>query len=319
MTGISVLGLKGQSARRSMAASTMVPGFGASTLLRADHELWTDIAAAELAAGPAIWQAAAGSRDFAPVKKILVAVKRVVDHNVRIRVRDDGSGVETDNVRLSMNPFDRHAVEAAVQLAEKGQAEEIVVVSIGPKGATDVILSALAMGAHRGVLIETDAALETLAVAKLLAALAGEEGPDLVLLGKQAVDDDSSHVGQMLAGLLDWPQATFASGIEVAGDGLKITREVDFGRVEVGLSLPAVVTADLRLNTPRNAALPMVMKARQKPLAARPAEAFGVDLVPRLVVERVASPRARAAGETVADIATLARIIVDKAAETELG
>lgn len=253
------------------------------------------------------------------MKKILVAVKRVVDHNVRIRVRADGSGVETDNVRLSMNPFDRHAVEAAVQLAEKGQAEEIVVVSIGPKGATDVILSALAMGAHRGVLIEAEAGLETLAVAKLLAALIREEAPDLVLLGKQAVDDDSNHVGQMLAGLLGWPQATFASGIEVVEDGLHVMREVEFGRVEVGLPLPAVVTADLRLNTPRNAALPMVMKARQKPLAVRPASGFGVDLAPRLVIEKVAPPRQRAAGETVGDVAALARIVADKAAETELG
>src|SRR5690606_30001702 len=162
--------------------------------------------------------------------KIFVAVKRVVDHNVRIRVRPDGSGVETDNVRMSMNPFDRHAVEAAVQLAERGHANEIVAVSIGPKQSTDVILSALAMGAHRGLLIETDARIETLAVAKLLAKAVDEEKPDLVLLGKQAVDDDSNHVGQMLAGLLGWPQATFASEIAVTGEGLEVTREVDFGR-----------------------------------------------------------------------------------------
>jgi electron transfer flavoprotein beta subunit len=253
------------------------------------------------------------------VKKILVAVKRVVDHNVRIRVRPDGTGVETGNVRLSMNPFDRHAVEAAVQLAEAGEAEEIVVASIGPRGAADVVLSALAMGAHRGVLIETEAVLETLAVAKLLATLAAEERPDLVLLGKQAVDDDSNHVGQMLAGLLDWPQATFASGIAVVVGGLQVTREVEFGRIDVSLPLPAVVTADLRLNTPRNAGLPMVMKARQKPLAIRPAAGFGVDLAPRLTVEKVLPPRTRAGGRTVVDIASLARIIVDKAAETELG
>ncbi len=253
------------------------------------------------------------------MKKILVAVKRVVDHNVRIRVRADGSGVETDNVRLSMNPFDRHAVEAAVRLAEAGAAEEIVIVSIGPKGATDVILSALAMGAQRGVLLETDARLETLTIAKLLAAVVREEAPELVLLGKQAVEDDSNHVGQMLAGLLDWPQATFASGVEAIAGGLKVTREVEFGRVEVSLPLPAAITADLRLNTPRNAGLPMVMKARQKPLAIRPAADLGVDLTPRLTVEKVAPPAQRPGGEAVTDIAALARIIVDAAAETELG
>ena len=208
--------------------------------------------------------------------KILVAVKRVVDHNVRIRVRPDGTGVETENVRMSMNPFDKHAVEAAVRLAEAGQATEIVVVSIGPKQANDVILTALAMGAHRGVLIETDAELETLAVAKLLAKVVEEENPDIVLLGKQAVDDDSNHVGQMLAALTNRPQATFASEIKVAGQALEVTREVDSGRETVSLPLPAIVTSDLRLNTPRNAALPMVMKARSKPLAVRPAaELFG--------------------------------------------
>ena len=253
------------------------------------------------------------------MKKILVAVKRVVDHNVRIRVRPDGSGVETDNVRLSMNPFDKHAVEAAVQLVEQGQAEEVVVVSIGPKGATDVILTALAMGAHRGILVETEARLETLAVAKLLAAVAREERPDLVLLGKQAVDDDSNHVGQMLAGLLDWPQATFASEIKVTGEGIQVTREVDFGRAEYAVPLPAVVTADLRLNTPRNAALPMVMKARQKPLAVRPAAEFGVELAPRLTIERVSPPPERSGGREVRDLSELAAIIADAAAEAEIG
>ncbi len=254
------------------------------------------------------------------MQKILVAVKRVVDHNVRIRVRADGSGVEIDNVRLSMNPFDKHAVEAAVQLVEAGRASEIVVVSIGPKGATDVLLTALAMGAQRGILIETDARLETLAIAKLLVAVAREEQPDLVLLGKQAVDDDSNHVGQMLAGLLDWPQATFASAIRTAGDSaIVVTREVDYGRAEFQLPLPAVVTADLRLNVPRNAALPMVMKARQKPLVVRPAVEFGVDLAPRLTVERIAPPPVRAGGRAVDTIAELAAIITDARAETELG
>jgi electron transfer flavoprotein beta subunit len=252
------------------------------------------------------------------VKKILVAVKRVVDHNVRIRVRADGSGVETDNVRLSMNPFDKHAVEAAVQLVEAGQASEIVIVSIGPKGTTDVILTALAMGAHRGLLVETDARLETLTIAKLLAAVVQEEQPELVLLGKQAVDDDSNHVGQMLAGLLDWPQATFASAIKVVEGGLEVSREVDFGRADYAVPLPAVVTADLRLNMPRNAALPMVMKARSKPLAVRPAAAFGVDLTPRLTIERVTPPLERTGGRSVADVAELVRLIAGAKAEAEL-
>jgi electron transfer flavoprotein beta subunit len=242
--------------------------------------------------------------------KILVAVKRVVDHAVRVRVRSDFSGVETGNVRMSMNPFDKHAVEAAVALAEGGHADEIVVVSIGPKQANDVILTALAMGAHRGLLIEADGRVETLAVAKLLKAVADEERPDLVLLGKQAVDDDSNQVGQMLAGLLDWPQATFASGIEVAGNGIEVIREVDYGRATIAVPLPAVVTADLRLNTPRNAGLPMVMKARQKPLAVRPISEFGVDISPRLEIERVSPPPEREAGRIVADMPELAAAIV---------
>ena len=247
--------------------------------------------------------------------KILVAVKRVLDHAVRVRVRADGTGVETDNVRLSMNPFDKNAVEAAVRLAEQGHATEVVVVSIGPTASTDVILTALAMGVHRGVLIETDANLETLTIAKLLAALVAEEKPDLVLLGKQAVDDDSNHVGQMLGGLLDWPQATFASEIKVAGEELEVSREVDFGRATIGVPLPAIVTADLRLNTPRNAGLPMVMKARQKPLAVRPAAEFGVDLAPRLTIEKVAPPPERQAGHTVGSVAELAQIIAAERAE----
>ncbi len=241
--------------------------------------------------------------------KILVAVKRVVDHNVRIRVRPDQTGVETENVRMSMNPFDKHAVEAAVQLVEQGVATEIVVVSIGPKQANDVILTALAMGAHRGLLIEADGRVETLAVAKLLKAVVAEEKPDLVLLGKQAVDDDSNQVGQMLAGLLDWPQATFASEIKVTGGSLEVTREVDYGRATWSQSLPAIVTADLRLNTPRNAALPMVMKARQKPLAIRPVAEFGVDITPRLTVEKVTPPRERQAGEKVGSVNELAAVI----------
>jgi electron transfer flavoprotein beta subunit len=249
--------------------------------------------------------------------KILVAVKRVVDHNVRIRVRPDGSGVETNGVRMSMNPFCKHAVEAAVQLAEAGAADEIVIVSIGPKSANDVILTALAMGAHRGILVETDQPLETLVIAKLLARVVEEEQPDLVLLGKQAVDDDSNHVGQMLAALTDRPQATFASEIKLDGTALEVTREVDSGRETIGLPLPAIVTADLRLNTPRNAALPMVMKARSKPLAIRPATEFGVDLTPRLAVEKVSPPPERAAGATVNSVTELAAIIATDVNEME--
>lgn len=250
--------------------------------------------------------------------KILVAVKRVVDHAVRIRVRPDLTGVETENVRMSMNPFDKHAVEAAVMLGEAGHADEIVIVSIGPKQASDVILTALAMGAHRGILIEAEGRVETLAVAKLLKTITDEERPDLVLLGKQAVDDDSNQVGQMLAGLLDWPQATFASAIKVVGDGLEVTREVDYGRATVWVPLPAVVTADLRLNTPRNAGLPMVMKARQKPLAIRPVAEFGLDLVPRLQVEKVSPPPERKGGRIVANVPELAVIIASEVAELEM-
>jgi len=249
--------------------------------------------------------------------KILVAIKRVVDHNVRIRVRPDGTGVETTGVRMSMNPFCKHAVEAAMQLSEAGHGDEVVVVSIGPKTANDVLLTALAMGAHRGILVETDAELETLAVAKLLARVVEEENPDIVLLGKQAVDDDSNHVGQMLAALTNRPQATFASEIKVVGRGLEVTREVDSGRETVGLPLPAIVTADLRLNTPRNAALPMVMKARSKPLAVRPAAEFGVDLAPRLTVEKISPPPERVAGRAVGSVAELAAFIADDVAGME--
>jgi electron transfer flavoprotein beta subunit len=241
--------------------------------------------------------------------KILVAIKRVVDHNVRIRVRPDGSGVETQGVRMSMNPFCKHAVEAAVQLSEAGHGDEIVVVSIGPKTANDVILTALAMGAHRGILVETDAELETLVIAKLLAKVVAEETPDLVLLGKQSVDDDSNHVGQMLAALTGRPQATFASEIKIVGQVLEVTREIDAGRETIAVPLPAIVTADLRLNTPRNAALPQVMKARSKPLAVRPVAEFGIDLTPRLTVEKISSPSERVAGKTVSSVPELAAFI----------
>ncbi|UJQ92959.1 electron transfer flavoprotein subunit beta/FixA family protein [Mariluticola halotolerans] len=249
--------------------------------------------------------------------KILVAVKRVVDHNVRIRVKPDGSGVETANVRMSMNPFCKNAVEAAVQLAEQGHATEIVAVSIGPKAASDVLLTAMAMGVNRSILIETDARVEPLAVAKLLQAVVDEEKPDLVLLGKQAVDDDSNQTGQMLAGLLDWPQATFASAIEVEDGAVKVTREVDYGRAESRLPLPAIITADLRLNTPRNTALPMVMKARQKPLAVRPVAEFGVDITPRLQIEKTTPPAERSGGKTVGSVDDLVTAIGDDVANME--
>jgi electron transfer flavoprotein beta subunit len=249
--------------------------------------------------------------------KILVAVKRVVDHAVRVRVKPDGSGVETANVRMSMNPFDKHAVEAAVRLVEAGAATEIVVVSVGPKQSTDVILTALAMGGNRGILIETDTRVETLAVAKLLRAIVAEEAPDVVLLGKQAVDDDSNHVGQMLAGLLGWPQATFASGIKVVDSGLEVTREVDYGRATVSVPLPAIVTADLRLNEPRNAALPMVMKARSKPLAVRPVAEFGVDINPRLTIEKISPPAERPGGKLVGSADELIAALKSELSELE--
>lgn len=249
--------------------------------------------------------------------KILVAVKRVIDHAIRIRVKPDWSGVETANLRMSMNPFDKHAVEAAVRLGEAGQASEIVVVSIGPKAATDVLLTALAMGAHRGLLLETDARVETLAVAKLLKHVADEEKPDLILLGKQAVDDDSNHVGQMLAGLLGWPQATFASNIAVDGGVATVTREVDFGRQTLAMSLPAIVTADLRLNEPRNVGLPMVMKAKSKPLSVKAVAELGIDITPRLTVETVRPPKERTAGRVVATAAEFAQAIAAEVAKME--
>jgi electron transfer flavoprotein beta subunit len=241
--------------------------------------------------------------------KILVAVKRVVDANFRVRVKPDGSGVELDNVKMAMNPFDEIAVEEAVRLKEAGKASEIVVVSIGPAKAEDTLRQALAMGADRAILVVHDGKTESLGVAKALAKIAANESPDLILLGKQAVDDDSSHVGQMLAGLLGWPQATFASAIALEGTTLTVTREVDYGRATIAMPLPAVVTADLRLNMPRNAGLPMVMKARQKPLAVRPAAEFGVDLIRRLRIESIAAPPERVSGRALASVAELAAAI----------
>ena len=237
--------------------------------------------------------------------KILVAVKRVVDYNVNIRVRADGGGVETAGVKMSMNPFDEIAVEQAVRLKEAGLADDIVAVSIGPAQAVETIRSALAMGADRGVHIECDTMLEPLAVAKLLAAMVAREKPDLVLLGKQAIDDDANQTGQMLAQLLGWGQGTFASKLTVQGGAAEVTREIDGGLETLRLNLPAVVTADLRLNDPRYATLPNIMKAKKKPIDTLNAQDLGVDIRPRLTVLSVEEPPTRKAGQIVPDVATL--------------
>jgi electron transfer flavoprotein beta subunit len=237
--------------------------------------------------------------------KLLVCVKRVVDYNVKIRVKSDGSGVELANVKMSMNPFDEIAVEEAVRLKEQGKATEIVAVSIGPAQAAETIRTALAMGADRGILVKTDAAVEPLAVAKLLAKVVGQEKPDLVVLGKQAIDDDANQTGQMLAALLGWPQGTFAYRVNVGEGTIEVTREVDGGLQTVGLKLPAIVTTDLRLNEPRYASLPNIMKAKKKPLEETSPEALGVDVSPRLKVVRTAEPGGRKAGVKVASVAEL--------------
>ncbi|MEO3475042.1 electron transfer flavoprotein subunit beta/FixA family protein [Roseomonas sp. CAU 1739] len=237
--------------------------------------------------------------------KVLVPVKRVVDYNVKVRVKADGTGVETANVKMSMNPFDEIAVEEAVRLKEKGVATEIIAVSAGPSAAQEQIRTALAMGADRGILVEHDGVLEPLAVAKLLKAIADKEGPTLVILGKQAIDDDMNATGQMLAALLGWAQGTFASKIEKDGETLKVTREVDGGLETVSLKLPAIVTTDLRLNEPRYASLPNIMKARKKPIeTVKPAD-LGVDVTPRLTVLKVEEPPKRVAGKKVASVAEL--------------
>ncbi len=237
--------------------------------------------------------------------KVLVAVKLVVDANVKVRVRADGSGVETAGLKHSINPFDEIAVEEAVRLKEKGVASEIVAVSVGPAAVQETLRTALALGADRAIHVTSDAEVQPLGVAKALARIVGDEAPGLVLLGKQAIDDDCNQVGQMLAALLGWPQGTFASGLALTGDGLEVTREIDGGLETLALSLPAVVTTDLRLNTPRYASLPNIMKAKKKPLAAIAPEALGVDLAPRLVTLRVEEPGKRQAGVIVPDVATL--------------
>ena len=237
--------------------------------------------------------------------KILVPVKRVVDYNVKIRVKPDGSGVELANVKMSMNPFDEIAVEEALRLREAGKATEVVVVSVGPQQAQETIRTALAMGADRGILIKTDAAVEPLAVAKLLKATGDKEQPGLVIAGKQAIDDDTNATGQMLAALLGWPQGTFASKVGVDGGKISVTREVDGGLQTVALSLPAVVTTDLRLNEPRYASLPNIMKAKKKPLDEVAADSLGVDLAPRLSVLKTAEPPTRKAGVKVSSVQEL--------------
>jgi electron transfer flavoprotein beta subunit len=237
--------------------------------------------------------------------KLLVCVKRVVDYNVKIRVKPDGSGVELANIKMSMNPFDEIAVEEAVRLKEQGKATEIVAVSIGPQQAGETIRTALAMGADRGILVKTDANVEPLAVAKILAKVVEQEKPDLVIMGKQAIDDDSNQTGQMLAALLGWPQGTFAFKVNVGEGSIDVTREVDGGLQTVGLKLPAIVTTDLRLNEPRYASLPNIMKAKKKPLDETSPETLGVDVAPRLKVVKTVEPGGRKAGVKVGSVAEL--------------
>ena len=234
--------------------------------------------------------------------KILVCIKRVVDYNVKIRVKSDGSGVDLANVKMSMNPFDEIAVEEAIRQKEKGGVEEIVVVSVGPQQAQETLRTALAMGADRAILVKSDERVEPLGVAKVLRAIVEDEKPDLVILGKQAIDDDSNQTGQMLAALLGWPQGTFASKLDVADGKAEVTREVDGGLQTVSLALPAIVTTDLRLNEPRYASLPNIMKAKKKPLDERSAADMGLDLAPRLEVLKTAEPAKRQAGVKVGSV-----------------
>ena len=237
--------------------------------------------------------------------KVLVPVKRVVDYNVKVRVKSDGTGVELANVKMSMNPFDEIAVEEALRLKEAGKETEVVVVSIGPAQASETIRTGLAMGADRGILVKVDGPVEPLAVAKILKAVVAEEAPGLVILGKQAIDDDSNQTGQMLAALLGWSQATFASKLEVDGSDFQVTREVDGGSQIIKLKGPAIVTTDLRLNEPRYASLPNIMKAKKKPIADKTAEAYGVDITPHLEIIKTTEPEGRKAGVKVKDVAEL--------------
>jgi electron transfer flavoprotein beta subunit len=234
--------------------------------------------------------------------KILVPVKRVVDYNVKVRVKADGTGVETANVKMSMNPFDEIACEEAMRLKEAGSATEIVAVSIGPTQCQETLRTALAIGADRAILVETAAEVQPLAVAKILHKLAQKEAPGLIILGKQAIDDDSNQTGQMTAALLGWPQATFASKVKVSGQGAQVTREVDGGLETIAIALPAVVTTDLRLNEPRYVTLPNIMKAKKKPLEVVKPEDLGVDVTPRLKTLKVQEPPKRKAGALVKDV-----------------
>jgi electron transfer flavoprotein beta subunit len=240
--------------------------------------------------------------------KLLVPVKRVVDANVKVRVKADGSGVELANVKMAMNPFDEIAVEEAMRLKEGGVATEIVAVSCGPQACQETLRTALALGADRAILVETDAELQPLAVAKLLKAIAAKESPQLVVMGKQAIDDDNNQTGQMLAALLGWPQATFASKVKVEGGLAQVTREVDGGLETVAIKLPAVITTDLRLNEPRYVTLPNIMKAKKKPLETLKPDALGVDVAPRLTTLRVEEPPKRKSGVKVPD----AKALVEK-------
>ncbi len=244
--------------------------------------------------------------------KLLVPVKRVIDYNVKPRVKADGTGVDLANVKMSMNPFDEIAVEEAIRLKEKGVATEIVAVSIGPAKAQETLRTALAMGADRAILVTSDQEVEPLAVAKILAGIVAEEAPQMVILGKQAIDDDSNQTGQMLAALLGWAQGTFASKVEVDGSAVNVTREVDGGLETVRLNLPAIVTTDLRLNEPRYASLPNIMKAKSKPLAQKTPSDYGVDTAPRLTTLRVTEPSKRQAGVKVGSVDEL----IDKLRET---
>ncbi len=237
--------------------------------------------------------------------KVLVPVKRVVDYNVKIRVKSDGSGVELANVKMSMNPFDEIGVEEALRLREAGKATEVICVSIGPQQCTETIRTGLAMGADRGILVKADGLVEPLAVAKILKAIADEEKPGLIILGKQAIDDDSNQTGQMLAALLGWSQATFASKLAIDGSDVTVTREVDGGLQTVKLKGPAIVTTDLRLNEPRYASLPNIMKAKKKPIAEKTAADYGVDLTPRHEILKTTEPPGRKAGVKVKDVAEL--------------
>ena len=237
--------------------------------------------------------------------KVLVAVKRVVDYNVKVRVKGDGSGVDTAGAKMSMNPFDEIAVEEAVRLREKGAAAEVIAVSCGPAACGETLRTAMAIGADRAVLVETEAELQPLAVAKLLRVVIDQEQPQLVILGKQAIDDDCNQTGQMLAALLGWPQATFASKVELVDGAARVTREVDGGLETLQVKLPAVVTTDLRLNEPRYVTLPNIMKAKKKPLDTRKPADLGVDVTPRLKTLKVAEPPKRGAGVKVPDVATL--------------